>query len=128
VIKLILVIFVFLMSSFVKANVYCNNVKVKINTSEGSGYHNFSDLGVKGSFIFISIPPESCSGNGSDSLKGLVYLVVDGMDDPSGIKKYWTSMFLSAEARGGTISFSAQDLGINSRNFQLLDPYQIKLD
>ncbi len=118
-------LFSLLLTSQVHAALYCSGVPVKINAASSAGFHNFSETGITGSTIFMSVPAESCTDNDGNEIATKTYLVIDNLTENNELKSVWISMLMSAEARGTNINFHAYNLGINSRGFQVLRPYFI---
>jgi hypothetical protein len=110
------------------AYVACDNVDVKLQTASGSGFHNFSELGLTNGYLFIEVTPSSCIDSDDGTFGSRLFMVLDNMKSPDGLKNIWASMLLSAEARGKTISFHSYNIGTNSRGFQVLQPYYFRVN
>lgn len=110
-------------SNAIYAYVSCDNIGVKVESASGPGFHNFSELGVTGSTLFINVTSINCTNSTNEPFTSRVYLVIDDIENSGGLKSLWISMLLSAEARNKTIRFHAYDKGVNSRDFQVLEPY-----
>lgn len=111
-------------SPFASASyIACSDINVKLETAVGPAFHDFSDTGVTGSTMFLSVPVEKCWNSTGETLASNLYMVVDEMESPTGLKKIWASMLLSAEARNKTINFHASDKGTTSSGRQVLEPY-----
>jgi hypothetical protein len=111
---------------------YCNNIAVtKVESASGSGFHNMSELGVVGTFVFVRLDTTKCGDSQGTPFASTVFLVIDDLDNstaPNTIKKTWITMLMTAATAGKTINFHASNLGINSRNMQALRPYYLTLN
>ncbi len=123
-----LIAFASLWSSNVSAYVNCTNVQVKIGTATNAYFHNFNEVGITGSVLFLKVPSANCVNSTGEDMASTIYLVIDDIDNSRGLKKLWSSMLLSAEARNKAITFNAEDKGENSRGFQILKPYYLTVN
>jgi len=112
------------------ANAYvsCQDISVKVSSAISPTFHNFSEVGITGSTLFIKIPNTSCTNSTGDALSSTLYLVIGDIEKPDELKKLWLSMLLSAEARNKTIKFHAIDKGKNSKGTQVIVPYYLGVD
>jgi hypothetical protein len=125
-IKCILFIVLALASGLSQAYIDCRDVPVTdINGADGASFHNFSEVGLTGSILYFPVPASKCTNSTGAPLSTSLFLVIDDLDSGEQIKKIWTSILLSANARSQSISFHAHDLGNNSRGFQVMTPYWI---
>jgi hypothetical protein len=110
---------------------YCTNVPVKsVESANSPGFHNMSELGVVGTFLFVRLDTSNCKDSQGKPFAGTVFLVIDDLDNPTSpnnLKKSWVSMLMTAVAAGKSVNFHASNLGINSRNMQALRPYYLAL-
>ena len=122
---------IFLPLSYAQAYSYCSNVPVtRVESSNGPGFHNMSELGVVGAFVFVRLDVSKCGDSEGRPFATSVFLVIDDLDNinsPNTLKKSWVSMLMTAVTAGKTINLHAANLGINSRNTQALRPYYLTL-
>ena len=127
----IVLVFLLLTSGSAQAWVMCSGVTANLETSDSSGYHNFSELGVIGSTLFVQLEPTSCEGHGTDNqmeFAPTLFMVIDDVNNATQLDKIRISMLMSAEAAGKTFTFKSENKGTNSRNFQVLVPTFLRLD
>jgi len=112
----------------VNAHVSCTNIPVtSVNTVNNPGFHNFSELGVVGTILFLSIDKSLCTNSTGDPLSTSLFMVIDNYDAGSPQKSLWASMLMTANVSGKKMDFHSSDLGVNTRGFQVLRPYYIKM-
>jgi hypothetical protein len=110
------------------AYVVCDNVPVEaLQSADGPGFHNFSEIGVTGATLFVEIGPSLCSNSSGELMANRVFAVLDNLDSAGERKKIWISMLMTAKVSGRKILLHAHSLGVNARNFQVLSPYYIQL-
>jgi len=107
------------------AHIACQDIPVKVSSAISPSFHNFSEVGITGSTLFMKIPSTSCTNSTGDALSSTLYLVIGDIEKSDELRKLWLSMLLSAEARNKTINFHAIDKGKNSSGTQVLVPYYL---
>ena len=112
------------------AFVICSNVPVKIQAldSPGASQYRLDLAGLTGNTLFMSLPSSSCWENTGVALSYSVFMAIDQMGSPTGIKTLWSSMFLSAEARNKKITFYGNIRGTNSWGYHVVTPYLLVVD
>jgi len=129
ILRVILFLFMSVISLESQAYVECSLKVTDVASTSTSGFHKFSELGYSGSVVFVNIPASACSFRSGDTYTAgsAIFMVIDGMDAASDIKKTWASMLVTAQAAGKTILIHARNEGTNSNNLQLLTPYFMSL-
>ncbi len=124
------IIFFLILSNPAYALIACNNIDIQIQSASVSvsGFHAFSEQGVTGSTIFLEVAAGQCTDSDNGTFAPRVFLVIDDIQNSIGLKRLWISMLLSAKVRGKTITVHAHDLGINSKNFQVIEPYYLNVN
>ena len=122
--KILYVLVLSILSTSAFAYVKCENVEVTaVQSAAGASFHSFHELGIQGSTVFVSIPPSICSDSEGEAMAATVYLVLSDYDNAGPWKKMLSSMLLTAKASGKQVSVHATNRGVNSRGFQVIDPY-----
>lgn len=131
--KIILTCLALLISFNTFAYIKCDNITVNsVQTATGSTFHGMNVDGITGSMIFVYIPSSQCQAMNSEDISKGIYLVVDDINNQEDaifdLKKYWSSMLLTAKAAGTTIGLHASFRGVSNSGVAVIEPYYLRAD
>ncbi len=114
------------------AYINCQNVPVNaIEVTSSSTFHGLSKGGATGTIVFISVSKSLCTTSNGEDIDSGIYLVIDEYDTSETqkeLKKYISSLLLTAKATGKTITFHGSYGGESNSGAAVIEPYYVRLN